>query len=103
MNDPMIALNKVKLILLDWDKNNEASHAYFASCKAILRELDGLSKENNLSDYTGEKLVNLNWHINAMFECDIDNGHDFSKHLTWALGEVQSLTSTQCFGTLNSG
>ncbi len=101
MNDPIIAINKIDSLLSEWNNNRELSAAYFAASKAILSELNDVAEENKLTGYTHEKLGNVNFHINAMFGCDIDNGHDFSAHYSWALGDIGNLTTAQCFGSLN--
>ncbi len=102
MNDPIIALKKIDSLLVLWSKNLELSPSYFAACKSILTDLFSKHEDEQLSGYTGEKLANLNWHINAMFGADIDNGKSFSDHLSFALGECDSLRSVHCFGALKS-
>ena len=101
MNSPKKALKKLESIVLKWEDNSQLADMYFASSKIIVMELNRMLKEKPEQynkGYTSEKLVSLEWSLDAMFGCDIDNGHDFEQHLIWALGNIQSLNSSLCFG-----
>ncbi|MDH5324387.1 MAG: hypothetical protein OEZ68_21615 [Gammaproteobacteria bacterium] len=95
MNEPLVAIGKIKNLLKEC--GNEIDAANFAAVKTIILELTSVENDR-YGQYTWEKLTNLNWHINAMFGADIDNGRSYSDHISWALGEISSLESKLCFG-----
>ena len=102
MNDPLIAMKKLEMLLLAWNEQDPMATAYFAACKVIVCDLETTASESNRSGYTREKLTKLNWSIDAMFGADMDNGHGFASHKSWAIGEISSLCSNLCFGSANS-
>lgn len=101
MNEPLIAIKKLESIILLWCEQDKMSPAYFAASKAIIKDLELIASERGLTSYTSEKLTSLIWHIDAMFGSDIDNGHAFSDHKSWALGEISTLGGQLCFGAAN--
>jgi len=101
MNDPKIALKKIEQLLSSWNQNPEMAAAHYAAIKEIICQIDGFCGQNEVSDYTHENISKARFHINAMFGADIDNGHDFSSHYSWALGSISILGDDLCLGLFN--
>jgi hypothetical protein len=90
MNDPRIAVGKFKKIVLAWKENDPAENANYAACKALLAGLEEYRTSKDLVGNASTKLSDVQWHIDAMFGADIDNGHDFDQHAVWALGSIDA-------------
>lgn len=88
MNDPQLALNKLReLGLAALEASNEADKAaVFAAVHILVSGLD-----EHIPDHLGENLERIRWSISAILGYDIDNGHSRDQHLTWAFSAIEEL------------
>jgi hypothetical protein len=74
-------------------------HSYADECglySAARIILDDLEKHvveqlGHKDGYISEKIGKVKWHIGAMLDFDVDNGHDTQEHLVWAYGALNTL------------
>ena len=93
MNNPSIALKKLRQLLDDVASNDSAT-AWTASYAAAIAIIGQLENDSHETGYIAEKLGTIRWHINAMFKADEDNGKSQSQHLIWAQTEITAIESS---------
>lgn len=101
MNDPKIALKKIDSLLTSWSQNQDLEAAYYSSIKILLSDISSFCSRHEITGYAEEKLSTANWHIDAMFGADVDNNHDFSTHLSGALGCISVLSRESALNSIN--
>jgi hypothetical protein len=91
MNDTTLLATKLaELIELAREANTGFEKAaVFAAAKAIQTQFD--EEEDSFDSYTLEKMSKSVGHILAIVGYDITNGHDKSQHISWAIGETNTL------------
>lgn len=59
----------------------------------LIRDLDEHIQESKFPGRGNAscKLHEIRWHVSAMFEMDVANGHDAGSHRDWALGDIGDL------------
>ncbi len=93
MNTPEIALKKLREIIHKWEHmDSQHINGAYAAAKAIVLDLSQQDGEEPLDGEIVDKLNTLNWHINAAFGADDDNGHPRDQHLLWALDAIDTLS-----------
>ena len=91
MNDPMLVLNEMEHILADaltWDRPGQLGA--YSAVMILLRELREYIDTVTSIDrgYANGKVVEMEWHVGAMFGLDIDNGLPVAQHHVGCLGSV---------------
>jgi len=102
MIEPLEMLDMIRSSIKNHSRKGEEKSPFLSSSLVLIKDLEKLSHDNNLSGYTNEKLVSLRWHVNVIFGDEDGNGHSKSEHVSWAYGELNSLDSEQCFGGLSA-
>lgn len=90
MNEPIIALNRIDQLLAEWRDGKESPAAAYAATKAIIFSLKEQVQALGLP-YALAKLSDINWHLDAMFAADSDQGRSQSEHRTDAMGSISVL------------
>lgn len=93
MNSPKLLAKKLsELIKLASQANTGFEKAaVYSAARAIKSEFN--ADEEEFDGYTLEKVTKACWHICAAVGYDVSNSHDSSQHISWALGEVNTLQS----------